>query len=188
MLIFKLTLGICDVIPACESCLRATHECILAWFIVLNSQNIHWFICIWDTPSPRVDNIFKVSSLSQNQSECCLGWNCLVLAKWITHATLLMLISSNFRGVAPTFPRDEDQFRLPPWTFRPAKHGWKYFLTLTFFPSQIRNFKNLKGIWHQMQSCPCQLQGIFGFLKPLFHVQIVDWSWSVDKNDGVQMN
>ena len=30
-----------------------------------------------------------------------------------------------------------------------------------------------------------QLQGIFGFLKPHFHVQILDWSWSVDKNDGV---
>ena len=30
-----------------------------------------------------------------------------------------------------------------------------------------------------------QLQGIFGFLKRLFHVQILDWNWSVDKNDGV---
>ena len=30
-----------------------------------------------------------------------------------------------------------------------------------------------------------QLQGIFGFLKPHFHVQILYWSWSVDKNDGV---
>ena len=30
-----------------------------------------------------------------------------------------------------------------------------------------------------------QLQGIFGFLKPLIHVWILVWSWSVDKNDGV---
>ena len=30
--------------------------------------------------------------------------------------------------------------------FRPAKHGWKSFLTLTSFPAQIRDFKNLKGI------------------------------------------
>ena len=31
-----------------------------------------------------------------------------------------------------------------------------------------------------------QLQGIFGFLKPLIHVWILVWSWSVDKNDPVQ--
>ena len=73
----------------------------------------------------------------------------------------------------------------PRWAFCPAKHGWKYFLTLTSFPAQIRDFKNLKGIWHQMLARSCQLQVIFGFLKPLFHVQILDWSWSVDKNDGV---
>ena len=30
-----------------------------------------------------------------------------------------------------------------------------------------------------------QLQGIFGFLRPLIHVRILVWSWSVDKNDGV---
>ena len=30
-----------------------------------------------------------------------------------------------------------------------------------------------------------QLQGIFGFLKPLIHVWILVWSWSVDKNDPV---
>ena len=39
-----------------------------------------------------------------------------------------------------------------------------------------------------MLSCPCQLQGIFGFLKPLFHVHILDWSWSIDKNNGVWRN
>ena len=30
-----------------------------------------------------------------------------------------------------------------------------------------------------------QLQGIFGFLRPLIHDRILVWSWSVDKNDGV---
>ena len=30
-----------------------------------------------------------------------------------------------------------------------------------------------------------QLQGIFGFLRPLIHVRILVWSWSVDKNNGV---
>ena len=32
-----------------------------------------------------------------------------------------------------------------------------------------------------------QLQGIFGFLRPLIHVRILVWSWSVDKNDGVPL-
>ena len=32
-----------------------------------------------------------------------------------------------------------------------------------------------------------QLQGIFGFLRPLIHVRILVWSWSVDKNDGVDL-
>ena len=49
-----------------------------------------------------------------------------------------------------------------------------FFLTLTSFPAQIRDFKNLKGIWHQMLARSSQLQVIFGFLKPLFHVQILD--------------
>ena len=71
------------------------------------------------------------------------------------------------------------------WAFCPAKHGWKYFLTLNSFPAQIRKFKNLKGTWHQMHARSGQLQGIFGFLKPLIHVWILVWSWSVDKNDPV---
>ena len=71
------------------------------------------------------------------------------------------------------------------WAFCPAKHGWKYFLTLNSFPAQIRKFKNLKGTWHQMHARSGQLQGIFGFLRPLIHVRILVWSWSVDKNDGV---
>ena len=32
---------------------------------------------------------------------------------------------------------------------------------------------------HQMLSCSCQLEGIFGFLKPLFHVQILLWNVDV---------
>ena len=45
-------------------------------------------------------------------------------------------------------------------------------LTLTSFLAQISDFKNLKGAWHQMLACSRLPQGIFGFLKPLFHVQI----------------
>ena len=97
----------------------------------------------------------------------------------------MSLKSMNFHGCACKFPGEEDRFRLAPWAFRPVKHSWKYFFTLTSFPDEIRDFTNLKGTWHQMLLCPHQLQGILGFLKPLFHVQILDWSWSVDKNDDV---
>ena len=31
----------------------------------------------------------------------------------------------------------------------------------------------------------CQMQGIFWLFKPLIHVQIMVWKWSVDMNDGV---
>ena len=38
--------------------------------------------------------------------------------------------------------------------FRLAKHGWKSFWTLKSFPAHIRDFKNIKGNWHQMSgSC-----------------------------------
>ena len=76
-----------------------------------------------------------------------------------------------------SFQGEENRFRLAPWAFRPAKHGWKSFLTLNSFPAQIRDFKNLKGSWHQMLARSRQLQSIFGLLKPLLHVQI--WCQSV---------
>ena len=63
---------------------------------------------------------------------------------------------------------------------------WVHFLTLSSFPANNRDFKNLKGTWHQMHARSGQLQGVFGFLKPLIHVWILVWSWSVDKNDPVQ--
>ena len=71
------------------------------------------------------------------------------------------------------------------WAFCSAKHGWKYFLTLNSFPAPIRNFKNLKGTWHQMLACSRQLLGIFGFIKPLLHGQILVYFVDVSQNDGV---
>ena len=68
---------------------------------------------------------------------------------------------------------EADRFRLPPWAFRSAKHGLKSFLTLNSFPANIRDFKNVKGTWHQMLACSRQLQGIFGLIKPLLHGQIL---------------
>ena len=67
------------------------------------------------------------------------------------------LKSSNLHGWASKFPRDADRLWLPPWAFRSAKHGWKYFLTLNSFPAHIRNFKNLKGNWHQNVRVLCPL-------------------------------
>ena len=72
-----------------------------------------------------------------------------------------------------SFQGEEDRFWLPPWAFCPAKHGWKSFFTLNGFPPPMRDFKNLKGTWHQMHARSGQLQGIFGFLKPLIHVWIL---------------
>ena len=47
-----------------------------------------------------------------------------------------------------------------------------YLINLTYFPAQIRGFKNLKGTWHKKEpSWLCQ-KGIFGILKPLLHVQM----------------
>ena len=71
------------------------------------------------------------------------------------------------------------------WAFCPAKHGWKSFLTLTFFLAQISDFKNLKGTWYQMLACSRQLQGIFGLLTPFLHVQILICFVDVYQNHGV---
>ena len=71
------------------------------------------------------------------------------------------------------------------WAFCSAKHGWKYFLTLNSFPAPIRDFKNLKGTWHQMLARSRQLQGIFGLLKPFLHVQILICFVDVYQNHGV---
>ena len=71
-------------------------------------------------------------------------------------------------------------------TARPAKHGWKSFLTLTSIPTHIRDFKNLKGTWHHMLACSRQLQGVFGLLKPLLHVQIWAWNVAVNSEHGVR--
>ena len=94
--------------------------------------------------------------------------------------------SNNFHGLASKFPREEDRFRVPPWAFCSAKHGWKSFLTLNSFPAPIRDFKNLKGTWHQMLARSRQLQGIFGLLKPFLHVQILICFVDVYQNHGVQ--
>ena len=85
-----------------------------------------------------------------------------------------------------SFQGEEDRFWLPPWAFCPAKHGWKSFLTLTSFPAQMRDFKNLKGTWHQMLARSRQLQGIFGLLKPFLHVQILICFVDVYQNHGVE--
>ena len=74
------------------------------------------------------------------------------------------------------------------WAFCSAKHGWKYFLTLNSFPAPIRDFKNLKGTWHQMLARSRQLQGIFGLLKPFLHVQILICFVDVYQNHGVDCN
>ena len=71
------------------------------------------------------------------------------------------------------------------WAFRSAKHGWNSFLTLNSFPAHIRDFKNLKGIWHQMLARSHQLQSIFRLLKPFLHVQIWCQSVAVFQNHGV---
>ena len=42
---------------------------------------------------------------------------------------------NEFSWMASKFPREEDRFRVFPWAFRSAKHGWKYFLTLNSFPA-----------------------------------------------------
>ena len=73
------------------------------------------------------------------------------------------------------------------WAFCSANHGWKSFLTLTSFPAQIRDFKNLKGTWHQMLARSRQLQGIFGLLKPFLHVQILICFVDVYQNHGVHV-
>ena len=74
------------------------------------------------------------------------------------------------------------------WAFCSAKHGWKYFLTLNSFPAPIRDFKNLKGTWHQMLARSRQLQGIFGLLKPFLHVQILICFVDVYQNHGVPLS
>ena len=71
------------------------------------------------------------------------------------------------------------------WAFRPAKHGWKSFLTLISFPANFRDFKNLKGTWHQMLARSHQLQSIFGLLKPFLHGQIWCQSVALFQNHGV---
>ena len=71
------------------------------------------------------------------------------------------------------------------WAFCSAKHGWKSVLTLNSFPAPIRDFKNLKGTWHQMLARSRQLQGIFGLLKPFLHVQILICFVDVYQNHGV---
>ena len=71
------------------------------------------------------------------------------------------------------------------WAFCSAKHGWNSFLTLNSFPAHIRDFKNLKGIWHQMLARCHQLQSIFRLLKPFLHVQIWSQSVAVFQNHGV---
>ena len=91
----------------------------------------------------------------------------------------------NFHGWAYKFPREEDRFRVPPWAFCSAKHGWKSFLTLNSFPAHIRDFKNLKGTWHQMLARSRQLQSIFGLLKPFLHGQIWCQSVTLFQNHGV---
>ena len=96
-----------------------------------------------------------------------------------------LLKCTNFHGLASKFPREADRFRLPPWAFRPAKYGWKSFLTLTSFPAPIRHFKNLKGTWDKNLSCSHQLQSNFQLLKPLLHAQIFIWNVSLSQKDGV---
>ena len=71
------------------------------------------------------------------------------------------------------------------WAFCPVKHGWKSCLTLNSFPAHIRDFKNLKGIWHQMLARSHQLQSIFRLLKPFLPVQIWCQSVAVFQNHGV---
>ena len=93
--------------------------------------------------------------------------------------------SSNFHGVVGEILGEEDRSGSLQWDFRPAKHGWKSFLTLTSFPAQIRDFKNLKGTWHQMLARSRQLQSIFGLLKPLLHDQIWCQSVAFFQNHGV---
>ena len=93
----------------------------------------------------------------------------------------------NFHGWASKFQREADRFRLPPWAFCPAKHGWKSFLTLTSFPAPIRHFKNLKGTWDKNLSCSHQLQSNFQLLKPLLHAQIFIWNVSLSQKDGVYL-
>ena len=56
---------------------------------------------------------------------------------------------------------------------------------LDSFPAHIRDFKNLKGIWHQMLARSHQLQSIFRLLKPFLHVQIWCQSVAVFQNHGV---
>ena len=58
-------------------------------------------------------------------------------------------------------------------------------MTLTSFPAHIRDFKNLKGIWHQILARFRQLQSIFGLLKPLLHGQILICFVDISQNDGV---
>ena len=71
---------------------------------------------------------------------------------------------------------------------RRINSGCLHRLFAQLFAAQRGDFKNLKGIWHQMLSCSRQLQGIFGFLKPLFYAQIWLWNVSVSKNDVVSHN
>ena len=73
------------------------------------------------------------------------------------------------------------------WAFCPAKHGWKSFLTLTSYPAQMRDFKNLKGTWHQMLARSRQLQSIFGLLEPFLHGQIWCQSVALFQNHGVHV-
>ena len=50
----------------------------------------------------------------------------------------------------------------------------------------MRDFKHLKGTWHQMIARSHQLQGIFGLLKPFIHVHILICFVDVYQNHGVQ--
>ena len=74
-----------------------------------------------------------------------------------------------------SFQGEEDRFWLPPWAFCPAKHGWKSFFALNGFPPPMRDFKNLKGIWHKCLSCSCQLRSNFWLLISNLHVLILIW-------------
>ena len=56
--------------------------------------------------------------------------------------------------------------------FSPSETRLEIFFTLTSFPAQIRDFKNLKGTWHKKELSWHYQKGIFGLPIPLLHVQI----------------